>query len=65
MSRFISDFICSKTISTAFCPPALSAGGQTGIESVLQKMKDEIYRNMTLMGCKTINDLNRSKVVFR
>ena len=44
---------------------ALSAGGQTGIESVLQKMKDEIYRNMTLMGCKTINDLNRSKVVFR
>ena len=44
---------------------ALSAGGQTGIESVLQKMKDEIYRNMILMGCKTINDLNRSKVVFR
>ena len=44
---------------------ALSAGGQTGIESVLQKMKDEISRNMILMGCKTIKDLNRSKVVFR
>ncbi len=44
---------------------ALSAGGQIGVESVLQKMKDEIHRNMILMGCKTINDLNRSKVVFR
>ena len=44
---------------------ALSAGGQAGVESVLQKMKDEINRNMILMGCKTINDLNRSKVVFR
>ena len=44
---------------------ALSAGGQTGVESVLQKMKDEIHRNMILMGCKTINDLNRSKVAFR
>ena len=44
---------------------ALGAGGQVGVESVLQKMKDEINRNMILMGCKTINDLNRSKVVFR
>ncbi len=44
---------------------ARSAGGQIGVESVLQKMKDEIHRNMKLMGCKTINDLNRSKVVFR
>ena len=44
---------------------ALSAGGQAGVEAVLQKMKDEINRNMILMGCKTINDLNRSKVVFR
>ena len=44
---------------------ALSAGGQIGVESVLQKMKDEIHRNMILMGCKTIKDLNRSKVAFR
>ena len=44
---------------------ALSAGGQIGVESVLQKMKDEIHRNMILMGCKTINDLNRSKIAFR
>ena len=44
---------------------ALSAGGQAGVESVLQKMKDEISRDMILMGCKSINDLNRSKVAFR
>ena len=44
---------------------ALGAGGQVGVESVLQKMKDEINRNMILMGCKTVHDLNRSKVAFR
>lgn len=44
---------------------ALSAGGQAGVESILQKMKDEIRRNMILMGCKTIDDLNRSKVAYR
>ena len=44
---------------------ALSAGGQAGVEAVLQKMKDEISRDMILMGCKSINDLNRSKVAFR
>ena len=44
---------------------ALSAGGQAGVESVLQKMKDEINRNMILMGCKTVNDLNRAKIAFR
>jgi len=44
---------------------ALSAGGQVGIESILQNMKDEINRNMILMGCKTIKDLNKSKVIFR
>ena len=44
---------------------ALSAGGQIGVESVLQKMKDEIKRNMILMGCKSVKELNRSKVAFR
>ena len=29
---------------------ALGAGGQLGVEKVLQKMKDEITRGMTLMG---------------
>ena len=44
---------------------ALGAAGEKGVESILQKMKDEINRDMILMGCKTVKDLNRSKIVFR
>jgi L-lactate dehydrogenase (cytochrome) len=44
---------------------ALSAGGQGGIERILEKMKSEIKRDMILMGCKTVKDLNRSKIAFR
>ena len=43
----------------------LAAGGQQGIERMLEKMKEEIYRDMTLMGCKSVSELNRSKIVFR
>ena len=43
----------------------LGAGGQEGVEKVLQNLHDEIYRNMILMGCKSISELNRSKLVFR
>jgi L-lactate dehydrogenase (cytochrome) len=43
----------------------LAAGGQQGIERMLEKMKEEIYRDMTLMGCKSVSELNRSKVVLR
>ncbi|MDB9760554.1 alpha-hydroxy-acid oxidizing protein [Pelagibacteraceae bacterium] len=44
---------------------ALSAGGQEGVEMVLQRMKDEIRRDMILMGCKSIKDLNPSKIIYR
>ncbi len=44
---------------------ALGAAGQQGVESVLQKMKAEIKRDMILMGCKSVKDLNRSKIRFR
>ena len=44
---------------------ALGAGGQNGIESMLQIMKAEIKRDMTLMGCRSVKELNRSKVAFR
>jgi len=44
---------------------ALGAGGQKGIEALLQKMKSEINRDMILMGCKSIKDLNKSKVTFK
>ena len=44
---------------------ALGAAGQQGVEALLQKMKAEINRDMILMGCQSIKELNRSKVVFR
>ena len=44
---------------------ALGAGVRNGIEFMLQKMKAEIKRDMTLMGCKSVKELNRSKIVFR
>ena len=44
---------------------ALGAGGQQGVERLLQKMKAEINRDMILMGCKSIKDLNKSKIIFR
>jgi len=44
---------------------ALGAAGQKGVETVLQKMKAEINRDMILMGCKSIKELNRSKIAFR
>ena len=44
---------------------ALGAGGEKGVEAILQKMKAEINRDMILMGCKSVKDLNRSKIVFR
>jgi len=44
---------------------ALGAGGQLGVEKVLQNLRDEIYRNMVLMGCKNIKELNESKLIYR
>ncbi len=44
---------------------ALSAGGEKGVEAILKKMKDEIKRDMILMGCKSIKDLNKSKLRFK
>jgi len=44
---------------------ALGAAGQKGVEAILQKMRDEIQRDMILMGCSSIKKLNRSKIIFR
>jgi len=44
---------------------ALGAGGQKGVEKVLQNMHDEIYRNMILMGCKSIKELDNTKLIYR
>ncbi len=44
---------------------SLGAGGQDGVERLLQNMHDEIRRNMILMGCKSLDELDRSKIIFR
>ena len=43
----------------------LSAGGQKGVEKLLQNTRNEIERGMMLMGCKNISELDRSKLVYR
>jgi len=44
---------------------ALAAGGQKGVEVTLEKMKSEINRDMKLMGCKNLSELNSSKLIYR
>ena len=44
---------------------SLGAGGQAGVERLLHNMQQEIRRSMILMGCKNINDLDRSKIIYR
>ena len=44
---------------------ALGAGGQEGVEMLLKRMKDEITRDMILLGCKSIKELDKSKIAYR
>jgi len=44
---------------------SLGAGGQKGVERLLDNMQKEIRRNMILMGCKKIVDLDASKIIYR
>ena len=44
---------------------SLAAGGQQGVERLLQNMHDEINRNMVLMGCKNLKELNSSKLIYK
>ena len=44
---------------------SLSAGGQEGVEHLLKIMHNEINRNMVLMGCKNLKELNSSKLIYR
>jgi len=44
---------------------ALAAGGEKGVEKILENMKIEINRDMKLMGCKNIGELNSSKIIYR
>ncbi len=44
---------------------SLGAGGQKGVEKLLGNMQKEIRRNMILMGCKSVKDLDRSRIIYR
>ena len=43
----------------------LGAGGQAGVEQVLNRMRDELRRDMILLGCKSIKELNSTKIAYR
>ncbi len=43
---------------------ALAAGGQPAVEQALAKLREEIKRDMILMGCSSLKELNRSKLHF-
>ncbi len=44
---------------------ALAAAGQAGVEKALTNMRNEIERDMKLMGCRSIEDLGRHNLRFR
>jgi len=44
---------------------ALSAGGQKGVEIMLKRMKEELRRDMILLGKKNIGDLSKENLAFR
>lgn len=44
---------------------ALAAAGQAGVERALSNLRNEIERDMKLMGCKSIKELNRQNLRFR
>ena len=44
---------------------ALAAAGEAGVRRAVSCLREELERNMLLMGCRTIADLDRSRVVRR
>ena len=44
---------------------ALAAAGQAGVEKALSQIRNEIERDMKLMGCDNVNQLSRKNLRFR
>tara|TARA_E500000178_G_scaffold118044_2_gene118002 strand:- start:1196 stop:2350 length:1155 start_codon:yes stop_codon:yes gene_type:complete len=44
---------------------ALAAAGQPGVERAINNMRNEIERDMKLMGCKKVSDLSQKNIKFR
>lgn len=43
----------------------LAVGGRAGVERALQLMREELIRDMRLMGCRSVAELSRSNLRFR
>jgi L-lactate dehydrogenase (cytochrome) len=43
---------------------ALAAAGQKGVEKSIQNLKNELLRDMKLMGCTKISQLNKKNIRF-
>ena len=43
----------------------LAAGGQRGVERVLHLLREELARDMALLGCRSIDDVTADKVLHR
>jgi L-lactate dehydrogenase (cytochrome) len=44
---------------------ALAGAGQAGVERALGNLRNEMERDMKLMGCRNVTELNRSKIKRR
>ena len=44
---------------------ALAAAGQAGVERAMRLLRDEIERDLLLMGCRSVADLDRSMLASR
>ena len=44
---------------------ALASAGQKGVERALSLYRAELERDMKLMGCKSIKELNKTKIAYR
>ncbi len=42
----------------------LAAGGEAGVERALSRLRAEIERNMILIGCAKLSDIDRGKIMF-
>ena len=41
---------------------AVAAGGYAGVDRALTRLREEIERDMILMGCSSLDELDRSKL---
>ena len=43
----------------------LATGGQRGVERALQLLRNELERDMALLGCRSVDEVSAERVLFR